>query len=392
MIKISSTYLRWAFLSTLSGLLSGTAGTLFLYLLDWATKTRESHTEIIWILPVAGLLIGLVYHHFGKDVSAGNALILEEIHDPKKITPLYMTPFILVGTILTHLFGGSAGREGTAVQMGASLSDQLSHIFKIEPEERKILLMAGTGAGFGAAIGAPVAGMLFGMEVIWLKKIRLIAWFQCLIASFIGYYTTIFLRAPHSHYPAIPIPSISLKLLFFIALSGIVFGLAAKFFCVLTHWVEKIFSYLTYPPLRPFFAGLILIGAYQLIGTYQYAGLGISTIQQALHIPAHYTDPALKTLFTALTVGSGFKGGEFIPLVFIGTTLGSALSLILPVSCGLLAVAGFAAVFSAAANTPIACTFMAMELFGYEVAPYALLACVVSYYVSGRHSIYKGQR
>ena len=218
-------YARWTFLSALSGLLSGIAATIFLISLDWATKTRDQNPRLIWYLPIAGFLIGWVYHHFGKDVARGHNLILDEIHDPKKIVPIHMTPFILVSTLITHLFGGSAGREGTAVQMGASLSVQLSHFFKIELEERKILLVAGAGAGFGAAIGAPWAGVIFGMEVINIGKLRLFAWFECLLASFVAYDTTILLGAKHSHYPTFEIGSFDLKMLFFIAIAGIIFGL-----------------------------------------------------------------------------------------------------------------------------------------------------------------------
>lgn len=212
--KTLSRYIRWTFFSALCGVLSGIAASIFLISLDWVTKTRTGFPAIIWGLPLAGLIIGLVYHHFGKDVAAGNNLILDEIHDPKRTVPFHMAPLILLGTVITHLFGGSAGREGTAVQMGASLSDQLTRFFKIEPEERKILLTAGAGAGFGAAIGAPWAGMVFGMEVINIGRLRLFAWFECLVASFAGYYTAVFLNAPHSAYPAIEVPGVDWRILF----------------------------------------------------------------------------------------------------------------------------------------------------------------------------------
>lgn len=194
-------YLKWAFLSGVSGLLAGIAAAIFLISLEWATNTRDRNAIIIWALPIAGFLMGWIYHRWGKDAGRGHNLILDEIHDPKNIVPIRMAPLVLSGTLLTHLFGGSAGREGTAVQMGASLSDQLSRFFKIEIDERKILLAAGAGAGFGAAIGTPWAGVIFGMEVINVGRLRLFAWFECLVASFVGYYTVVLLRAPHSHFP-----------------------------------------------------------------------------------------------------------------------------------------------------------------------------------------------
>jgi len=366
---------------------------VFLILLEAVTQWRLLHPAVIWGLPLAGFLIGWIYLRYGKDIADGNNLILEEIHDPRKTIPFSMAPLILLGTVVTHLFGGSAGREGTAVQMGASLADQLTHFFKIEPEERKILLVAGAGAGFASAIGAPLAGVVFGMEVIHIGRLRFFAWFECLIACFVAYFTTRFLQAPHSVYPQIEIPPISPTMLFMVAGAGIIFGLSARFFVTLTHGIESLLRKgIPYPPLKPALAGILIVALYAWEGTYRYAGLGISFIQEALRTPASFQDPLWKAFFTVLTVGSGFKGGEFIPLVFIGTTLGSALGLILPISFKLLAALGFAAVFAGAANTPLACSIMAMEIFGYELAPYALIACYASYYVSGYRGIYRAQK
>ncbi len=326
-------------------------------------------------------------------MTQGHNLILDEIHDPKNVVPFKMAPFILFGTIVTHLFGGSAGREGTAVQMGASLSDQLSRFFKMELKERKILLVAGAGAGFGAAIGAPWAGVVFGMEVISIGRIRLFAWFECLVASFVGYFTTLFLGAPHTSYPRFQIPSFDFKTVIFVIFAGILFGFSSKLFTLVAHFIERIHSrFISYPPLKPFLAGVLLVILFYVEGSYRYAGLGIPYIQEALKLPAHFRDPLLKGFFTTLTVGSGFKGGEFIPLVFIGTTLGSALSIFIPVSFQLLGALGFAAVFAGAANTPIACSIMAMEIFGLKIGPYAFIACFASYYFSGHHGIYKSQK
>jgi H+/Cl- antiporter ClcA len=384
--------LRKIFLGFLSGFLSGAAAALFLVLLELVTGTREAHREIIWALPIAGFFIGWLFHHFGKDVGAGHNLILDEIHDPKKVVPFKMAPFVLLGTLLTHLFGGSAGREGTAVQMGATLSDQLSRFFKIENNERKILLMAGAGAGFGAAIGAPWAGFIFGMEVIRVGRVKLFAWIECLTASFVGYYTVIFFGAHHSVYPQVTIPNIEFKIVALVFVSGIIFGLASRAFLAMTHFVEKIMKVIAYPPLKPFLAGLILLALYYLEGSYKYVGLGIPTIQESLVYTQGFREPFFKAVYTAITVGSGFKGGEFIPLVFIGTTLGSALGVLLPMAFQLLAALGFAAVFAGASNTPLACSVMAIEIFGIEIAPYALIACFMSYFFSNHSGIYKSQK
>lgn len=391
--SILKRYVKWIFLSAAAGILAGISSAIFLHLLDWATRARTIHPKLIMVLPLAGLVSGIAYHRYGKHVEKGHNLILDEIHDPKTTLPVRMAPLVLFGTILTHLFGGSAGREGTAVQMGASLSDQLSKFFGIDNGERKILLVAGAGAGFGAAIGAPFAGTLFGMEVIYVSGLRVFAVVECLIASFVSYYTSILLRAPHSKYPSITIPDFNLKVFGAVLAAGVLFGVAAILFVKLTHLIEGSYKRLSVQPwLRPVIGGGLLVFLYKLSGTYKYAGLGIPMIQKAIVAKSSYVTPVLKGVFTALTVGSGFKGGEFIPLVFIGATLGSALSQILPASPSLLGAVGFAAVFAGASNTPIACAVMAVEIFGLPIAPYAFAGCLMSYYFSGHRGIYHAQR
>ncbi len=386
-------YFRRFWLSAFCGVLAGTSSSVFLFMLTWSKVTRESHPQIIWGLPIIGLLIGWVYFKFGHTTGRGNNLIIDEIHDPKNVVPVRMAPFILFGTFLTNLFGGSAGREGAAVQMAASLSDQLSHVFKIDSAERKMLLVASAGAGFGSAISTPLAGVIFGMEMIGIGRLRFVAWFECLVASFVAFYVTRFLGAPHALFPKFDVPDFDTKTLACIIVAGIFFGLASRVFVHLTHLVERANArFIKYPPLMPFVAGIIIVFLYWLDGTYRYSGLGLQVIQGALSDPASLRDPALKAFFTALTVGSGFKGGEFIPLVYIGTTLGSALATLLPISFKLLAAVGFAAVFGAAANTPIACTIMAMEIFGASIGIYAFVGCIVAYLCSGHRGIYKTQR
>jgi H+/Cl- antiporter ClcA len=384
--------IRSLLLSSLSGTLAGLSATLFLYLLDYATHTREAHPHLIWGLPLAGLYIGWSYWRYGKKTEDGYSLILEQLQNPTRTTPARMAPLILSSTIITHLFGGSAGREGTAVQMGASLTDQLTHFFNLDQNERRHLLIAGTGAGFAAAIGAPLAGAIFGLEVVKAGYLQWRALVVSAIASFVAYGITLLLRAPHSVFP--PLESFQLQhgLLVAIFIAGILFGLTARYFVQLTHYCERrFFSWLKSPPLKPFFGGLLLVVLFRLEGSYRFDGLGIEVIQDALRETASPLLPFYKMFFTALTLAAGFKGGEFVPLVFIGSTMGSALTMALPAGAPLLAYLGFVAVFAGAANTPLACTILAGELFGWSITPYALLACFLSYYFSGHQGIYRGQ-
>nr|BFD67062.1 voltage-gated chloride channel family protein [Bdellovibrio sp. HAGR004] len=385
--------LKRIILSAITGVMAGAAAAVFLFALDRATRWRELHPQIMWFLPLAGLLLGVFYHLYGRSVEKGTGLILEQIHDPQNIIPLRMAPMILLGTVLTHLFGGSAGREGTAVQMGSSLADQLSRFFSISKEERKVLLIAGAGAGFSAAIGAPWAGALFGLEVIQVGRLRLFALGECLMAAFVAHFFCRWLGAPHSIFPPVTDLNYSAMSFVWVLVAGLCFGIAANVFMRFTHAVESLQKRFVKSPMwRPFFGGVLLVLLYWWQGSDRYAGLGIPVIQEAFQQSLSWWDPVLKALLTGVTIGSGFKGGEFIPLVFIGTSLGSALAGALPLGLPLLAALGFAAVFGAAANTPIACAIMACELFGWQIAPYALLACWVAYFMTGHLGIYKNQK
>lgn len=374
------------------GLLAGLASAAFLIALDWATRTRELHPDLIFTLPLIGLAIGLTYHRFGRDTIPGNNLVIDEIHNPRRVLPFRMAPLIFLSTVLTHLFGGSAGREGTAVQMGASLGDQLTHPLRLVPERRRRLLIAGASAGFASAIGAPLAGAVFGLEMLYVKRYHLHAGLESLIAAGVAFATTRWLPVPHTHYPYYLGAAFVPWHLVAVVPAGLACGLAARGFVHLTHAVEWVQARVVKrAEFRPLLAGLLLAPLLRLEEFRRFSGLGLPVIQEAFDQAARLSDPFFKAGFTALTIGSGFKGGEFIPLVFIGSTLSSALAPVLHVPPELLAGVGFAAVFGAAANTPLACTIMAMELFGPSMGAYALIGVFSAYAVSGQKGIYKSQ-
>ncbi len=385
--------LRWIPIAMAVGLLGGTASAILLVSLNWATNTREAHRWLIALLPVAGLLVGLLYKYLGTSVEAGNNLILDEVHDPKRTIPIRMTPLILIGTLMTHLFGGSAGREGTAIQTGASLADQLARPLRMDPPERRILLMAGISAGFASVFGTPLAGAIFGLEVLAIGAISYDAIAPCFLAAFLGDFTTHAWGAHHTDYHIGVVPAMGLSGLLWAVVAGAVFGLVGMGFARVTHGVGHFFKeHIAWSPLRPFAGGTVVALAVFAMGTTRYIGLGIPTIQAAF---GHRHDPQdwiMKLLFTAVTLGAGFKGGEVTPLFFIGATLGNALSYVLPLPPSLLAGMGFVAVFAGAANTPLASSLMAIELFGAEAGAYAAVACVFSYLFSGDAGIYTSQR
>jgi H+/Cl- antiporter ClcA len=382
---------KWIFICVLIGFFSGSASAFLLVALEWAANYRSQNNWIIWLLPIGGLLIGLGYQYYGSSVVKGNNLLLEEYETPKKTIPLKMAPLVLFGTIITHLFGGSAGREGTAVQMGGALADQFTTIFKLDNSDRRTLIILGISAGFASVFGTPLAGALFALEVLYFSKVSFKSITLSFLAAYIAYFTVEIWEVKHTYY-AIPIvPDLALNLLLWVIPISVLFGLSAMLFSRSTHYWGTLFSKIKYPPLRPFLGGILFAVAIYFIGSTKYLGLGVPIIVESFSKPSEYYDFLAKIIFTGFILGAGFKGGEVTPLFFIGATLGSALSLVVPLPIALLAGMGFVAVFSGATHTPIACTVMGIELFGMQSGAYIGIACFIAYLASGPIGIYHSQ-
>ncbi len=227
-MKLLAFILKWTLLASFVAMLAGTASAAFLWALDWAGTTRDAHLQMIWALPLVGFFVGWVYHQLGRDVEAGNNLLIDEIHDPQKIVPLRMAPLILFSTIASHVFGASVGREGTAVQMGGSLADQLSHIFKFNKDERRLVLMAGMSAGFAAVFGTPLAGAVFALEVLAVGRLRYDALWPCALAALVADQVCLWWGIEHTAYAVGNIPHASVWLITAVAIVGAACGVPGK--------------------------------------------------------------------------------------------------------------------------------------------------------------------
>ena len=394
MTRRAQALVEWLALGAAAGLAAGVASAGFLWLLDLVTRVRIDHEVLVYGLPAAGIVIGLVYERWGGPIRGGANLVIDTIHDAGGKLPLRMAPMVFLGTIVTHLFGGSAGREGTAVQMGASLADELAHRVRAGAERRRQLLAAGVAGGFGSVFGTPLAGMLFGLEVVSIGRIEYDALLPALVAAVVGDLVTRGLGIVHTVYPAVPHVALTPLLVAKWLLFGAAVALVVTLFVEVTQRARALCeARIPRRPVRMMLGGVAIVLLWKLCGTSAYLGLGVPEIVRA------FSDPTLpayafaaKLLFTALTLATGFLGGEVTPLFFIGAALGGVLGPLLGIPMALGAGVGLAAVFGAAANTPLALSIMAVELLGAELLPHVVIVCAVAYVLTGHRGIYPAQR
>jgi H+/Cl- antiporter ClcA len=387
---------RWLLLGAVVGVLAGASSALFLETLAWVTRTRVDQPWLLWLLPLAGFGIGWVAWQHGRSVSGGNNLILEQIHAPSAWIPRRMAPLVYLSTLATHLFGGSAGREGTAIQMSGSLTELVSRrVVHVSGHDRRILLVAAIAGGFGAVFGVPLAGAVFGLEVQTLGRMRAEAVLPALVASVVGDAVVDLLGVTHPLTPLLPILDLDVALMARVVLAGVVFGVAAIAFVQAIRLVRRVTTRLVrWPPLRPALGGVVVVALTYAVGTRDYLGLSLPLLTQALTAGSSVVALAFawKLVFTAITLGSGFQGGEVTPLFVIGATLGAVLGDAIGAPVAVFAAMGFVAVFAGATKTPIACTVMGLELFGTGAAVPIAVACLIAVVVSADHGIYSGQR
>ncbi|QOR66618.1 chloride channel protein [Cytobacillus suaedae] len=393
---------QWIIIGSIIGIVVGSTTHFLLEINDYLGDVRMKRDWLIYLLPLGGLIIGYIYMSYGKvsvnntlnDTAKLNNLVIDTVHGKKEV-PLRMGPIVYFGTFLTVLFGGSTGREGAAVQMGASVAAAVKKFFEFNRIETKTIIMSGISAGFGAAFGAPITGAIFGMEMSALGKMKFEALVPCLTASFIGHFiTTGAWEHKHEHFIIQSIPDFSVITFLKVILVSIIFGLLSALYCQLRHGIEtfteKFFK--KNHMKRAFIGGIVIVGLTLVVGSQDYNGRGLEMLEQSFKEEVPPFAFLAKLIFTAVTLGTGFVGGEAIPLFFMGATLGNSLHTIVDLPMSFLAALGLIAAFCGGANTPIAAFLLAMEMFDGKGLEYFFIACIVSYVFSGHPGLWPSQK
>jgi H+/Cl- antiporter ClcA len=383
---------RWVTLAVVVGIFSGALSAAFNQSINWATDTRLENSWFIWLLPFAGLLVGLSYHYLGRGLERGSNLLIDQIHSHTEWIPLRLTPLIFGASVVSHLAGGSTGREGAALQLAAGVTDPLSKRLGLNPADRSLMLVTAIAGGFGSIFGVPLAGAIFALEVQRVGRIRYEALVPALVASFVGDAVVHALGVHHTILPKMVDVKWSPTIAWQVSLFGLFAGVIAFVFVRVTLFIRGAMTkYVAWYPARPLIGGILLAILIASCGWRDYQGLSIPIMLQAMNggTSGHFE---VKLLLTALTLGTGFVGGEVIPLFVMGALAGATFGSIIGANVALFAIIGSVAVLAGAANTPLACTFIGIELFGGNGAILFAVACVAAYATSGHTGIYHAQK
>ncbi|MCE5222487.1 MAG: voltage-gated chloride channel family protein [Clostridium sp.] len=386
-------FLKWILVSTIVGCLTGSVAAFFLKSLEIATTLRNNNPWLLFILPIGGAFVSFLYSKYGKTSSKGNNLIIDKINNSSGHIPLRMAPLVFLGTFITHLFGGSAGREGTGVQIGSSISEGVGRLLKLDKIDTKIILMCGISSGFASVFGTPLAGTILGLEIATLGTMSYGGLIPCFASAFIGNLVTEAWGIHHTHYNILQIPDVTYAVLLKIIIAAILFGLISKLFSELTHKLKEVFSFgFENSSIKSMVGGIIIIAFTYMIGSRDYLGLSLPLINDSFTGQVSPFAFLNKIIFTSFTLGTGFQGGEVTPLFTIGSTFGNTLSSILHISPSFLAALGLIGVFAGATNAPITSFILGLEMFGSYSMEYMFMTCAISYLFSGHSGIYTSQK
>lgn len=385
-------FIKWSALALVIGSVAGAAGTIFSMGVSWATGFRLSHPSMLFFLPVSGLLIVWMYHSFHEEGNRGTNMVIDAISSNERVTPA-TGPLIFFSTILTHLGGGSSGREGAALQLGGSIGNSFGEWFKLDERDKKIAIMCGMSAVFSALFGTPVAAAIFSLEVVSIGVLYYAALVPCVFSSFLAVGIARAAGLKGEHFPVEMIPALDLKAMGLLVLLGILCAAVSILFCVLLHTAEH--AYRKYFPdarVRILAGSFLFIALTLLSGTRDYCGSSMGLIESSIEGSVRYEAFLMKMLFTAVALGAGFKGGEIVPTLCVGAALGCAFGEITGFAPSLCAACGMAALFAGVTNCPITSLVIALELFGYEGMEYFSIIIAVAFALSGYYGLYASQK
>jgi len=385
------TFTKWTFLACLMGIIGGTVGSLFSKAITAVTELRQLNGWLLYLLPLGGVVIVGIYA-LCKVEGLGTNRVFESVRSGKNV-PLLLTPSIFAGSCITHLLGGSAGREGAALQLGGSIASGLGKLFRMGEKSRHILVMTGMSALFSAVFGTPLCAAVFAVEVVSVGYIYTSGLYPCLVSSLSAYFVSKAFGIKGEHFTVDLVPDVDIVMVLRVAAVAAVAAVVSIVFCKAMHGAEHIFSKIKNPYLRAVIGGAIIICLSLLVGSDTYNGGGIHIIEDIFHNGTVIHEAfLLKIVFTAITIASGYKGGEIVPTLFIGATLGSSIGYLVGLPVPFSAALGIAAMFCGVTNCPLATVLLCLELFGAEGLIFYVLAAFMSFLLSGYYSLYTGQK
>ena len=388
------TFVKWCLCAVLIGAVVGCVGTLFHYLIKLSAETFAlSHFRMVWLLPLVGVVIVASYKCCGMDNDKGTNMILVSVRSEEK-PPIFTAPLIFLSTVLTHLAGGSAGREGAAIQMGGGIGYQVGRLLRLDEKDQKLIIMCGMSAAFSALFGTPVTAAIFSMEVISVGAMYYSALVPSVISALVGYCIAIRLGVEKTFFELSFIPSITIPSVVRVTVLAVLCGLLSIVFCIVMHGTGKLLKK-AYPNkfIKILLCSALLINLTYLVGNADYNGAGMALINDA--VLSGHTLPqafALKLLFTAITLGAGFRGGEIVPSFVVGATFGCLVAPVLGISGSFAAAVGMIAVFCGVTNCPITSIILSVEMFGPKGLIFFAVAVATSYMLSGYYGLYMGQK
>lgn len=386
-------FLRWCVFAVVIGLVVGVVGAAFHVALEWAGETREEQSWTLYLLPLAGVFIAFWYRKADMPLERGTNFILTSVRENHPVR-LRLAPSIFVTSILTHLCGGSAGREGAAIQLGGAISGNIGHWMHLDDKDSRTITMCGMAAGFAALFGTPLAASIFAMEVISVGVMYYAALFPCVLASVIAHQVALMLGGETTAFALTGLPQqTDVFLIFKLLLFGVACAVLSAVVCIVFHRIGHLFKrYIPNQYACIAVGGLVVVIVSLLLGTRDYNGAGMQVIERAVEGEADYAAFAIKLVLTAITIGVGYKGGEIVPVLFIGSTFGAAYGGFFGLNPSFAAGLGMTAVFCGVTNSPVTSILLAFELFGGESLALFSLVISISYMLSGYYGLYSEQK